>query len=430
MIFEQEKIEGLIAQCRFAEAIAALTVEQADRRTRAGVCAIAGDEPGVARAIDPALLACRNATDVAAHYAAAGIEPGTYDRLAAAVVLAWASDAAGAYATLRAAYDEAFEQRRFHLAVSARERLARHALFFGDLGLAREAIGEAITAAELHGLSRWLLRCTATAARLALEAGDHDAAAARIARGRASAGTPDEIALFAGVGAQLAAELGEGDALAAWTSSEIVDVALRSESLDVVNAATVATLIGAGTSEPDGRLRQAVRRALAQTGPAGAPVLFTTAARYADLEDAQFAVDASAAVFAPNRPYLRAHRLLARAHVLVRTGDRAESIDCAGDAARAFSTMGLRRWTNEAMRLLVSQDASAERRPRARPSSTLTEREEQVAHLIRRGARNREVAMALQISEHTVERHVSSILGRLGLRSRWQIADPRRSEER
>ncbi|MGA9944581.1 MAG: helix-turn-helix transcriptional regulator, partial [Candidatus Cybelea sp.] len=53
----------------------------------------------------------------------------------------------------------------------------------------------------------------------------------------------------------------------------------------------------------------------------------------------------------------------------------------------------------------------------------LTGREEQVAQLIRRGARNREVAAALQISEHTVERHVSSILGRLGLRSRWQIAD-------
>jgi hypothetical protein len=28
-----------------------------------------------------------------------------------------------------------------------------------------------------------------------------------------------------------------------------------------------------------------------------------------------------------------------------------------------------------------------------------------------------------------VERHVSSILGRLGLRSRWQIADARKSEE-
>ena len=88
--------------------------------------------------------------------------------------------------------------------------------------------------------------------------------------------------------------------------------------------------------------------------------------------------------------------------------------------------MGLRRWTNEAMGLLVSQERAPDRRPRGRfPSYALTEREEQVAQLIRRGARNREVAKALQISEHTVERHVSSILGRLGLRSRWQIGAPR-----
>ncbi|MBV8530662.1 MAG: helix-turn-helix transcriptional regulator, partial [Candidatus Eremiobacteraeota bacterium] len=71
-----------------------------------------------------------------------------------------------------------------------------------------------------------------------------------------------------------------------------------------------------------------------------------------------------------------------------------------------------------------------QRRQRGRSrGSALTGREQQVAHLIRRGARNREVALALQISEHTVERHVSSILGRLGLRSRWQIIDPRRSNE-
>ncbi|MEO6835146.1 MAG: helix-turn-helix transcriptional regulator [Candidatus Tumulicola sp.] len=48
-----------------------------------------------------------------------------------------------------------------------------------------------------------------------------------------------------------------------------------------------------------------------------------------------------------------------------------------------------------------------------------------MAHLVRRGASNREVAHTLQISEHTVERHVSSILSRLGLRSRWQIVDAR-----
>ena len=154
------------------------------------------------------------------------------------------------------------------------------------------------------------------------------------------------------------------------------------------------------------------------------------AAQYGDLEEARFGVESLATVFAPNRPYLNAHRLLARAHFLLRCGKLEGWIDCAGDAALAFSAIGLRRWTNEAMRLLVAQVPSGERRPRGRATgSALTGREEQVAQLIRRGARNREVAIALQISEHTVERHVSSILGRLGLRSRWQIADPNKSGE-
>jgi DNA-binding NarL/FixJ family response regulator len=116
--------------------------------------------------------------------------------------------------------------------------------------------------------------------------------------------------------------------------------------------------------------------------------------------------------------------------VLFRGGERAAWIDHAGDAARAFNAMGMRRWMNEAMLLLVRQENESFPRRRGRPmGSALTGREQQVAHLIRRGARNREVAAALQISEHTVERHVSSILGRLGLRSRWQIADPRNASE-
>ncbi|MBV8491475.1 MAG: helix-turn-helix transcriptional regulator [Candidatus Eremiobacteraeota bacterium] len=122
--------------------------------------------------------------------------------------------------------------------------------------------------------------------------------------------------------------------------------------------------------------------------------------------------------------YAEAHHLLARAHLSLREGDRGAGIDSAGDAARAFDAIGLRSWTNEAMLLLVHQDGVADGSPRRRPSAiSLTRREQQVAHLIRRGASNREVARTLQISEHTVERHVSSILSRLGLRSRWQIVD-------
>ena len=155
----------------------------------------------------------------------------------------------------------------------------------------------------------------------------------------------------------------------------------------------------------------------------GAVELLSLAARYGEPDDARLAADALGAFAAPSRKYSKAHALLSRAHVLFRCGERSGGIDHAGDAARAFNAISLRRWMNEAMLLLVRQENKSFPQQRGRPlgSSLYKTREQQVAHLIRRGARNREVASALQISEHTVERHVSSILGRLGLRSRWQI---------
>ncbi len=210
----------------------------------------------------------------------------------------------------------------------------------------------------------------------------------------------------------------------------MLDVALHSEASESAVGATLAILTGGGASPPAVQTTMALRRALLQSDPASAPELLSLTARYGELEEARLAPEALAGVFAPQRAYLHAHQLLSRAYLLMRSGEPMGWVDSASDAARAFNAMGLRRWTNDAMMLLVAQEPVESRRRRGRATgSVLTGREQQVAHLIRRGARNREVALALEISEHTVERHVSSILGRLGLRSRWQIVDPRKESE-
>ncbi|MGB6601780.1 MAG: helix-turn-helix transcriptional regulator [Candidatus Cybelea sp.] len=424
MIFDDQKIEGLIARCRLAEASAMLAMEHGASSLRAAIFALAGDDRALARYVAPELLASKSAAEVAAYHAAMRLEPGAYDYLVAGTVLAWASDGAGACDSFRVAHDRAIAQRRFDLAVAARERLAHHALLFGEIDVARTAIEGAIALAQSHHFASWLLRALAAGASLALDAGDLDRAAELLSRGRAAAGSVEDLALFAATGAQLAVELGDDAKLAEWSSTEMVEIALRCERPETAIAATLAGLIAAGAPAPGEPAAIALRRSLLQAdGPSSTPELFSIAARYGDLDEARFGVDALSAVAAPERPYLRGHRFLARAHFLLRSGERGGWIDCAGDAARAFTAMGLRRWTNEAMGLLVSQEPGGERRTRGRSGSALTGREEQVAQLIRRGARNREVAAALQISEHTVERHVSSSLGRLGLRSRWQIAD-------
>lgn len=62
--------------------------------------------------------------------------------------------------------------------------------------------------------------------------------------------------------------------------------------------------------------------------------------------------------------------------------------------------------------------------PPQRPpiSDPLTEREVEVLRLLARGESNQEIAANLNISEGTVRRHVSSILGKLHLASRTQAA--------
>ncbi len=54
------------------------------------------------------------------------------------------------------------------------------------------------------------------------------------------------------------------------------------------------------------------------------------------------------------------------------------------------------------------------------PIEQLTEREREILRLVVRGASNREIGEALFITEGTVKNHMSSILGKLGVRDRMQ----------
>ncbi len=437
MVTAESAIEQLLVHCRFGAATAALgkrysKQQRSDatfQRFSNGVYALAGDDHTLARHAEPPLLACRTGSDIAAYIAGMPGGAYSYDYLCAAIVSAWNGDAESTYSCLRETHDRAVGEERQYLAVGARRQLAHHALLFGDVAVARGAIDEAIVLAAAHGLGSWLIRCTVAAAQMALDCGDAEYAAALVAQ--AEPGRPEDLVLLAPVRVQLALSSEERAPLRNWPE-KLIDTALYGNSGEALVAATVAGLLANGSVPPPGSpLETALRRAILQSENVTNSIeLFTAAARYGDLDEARFAAEALRAVVAPDRAYVKAHALLARAYLLVRCGERSSSVDHAGDAARAFNTMGLRRWTNEAMLLLVHEEGDADPLQTRRTAGTfLTEREQQVAHLIRRGARNREVAQALGISEHTVERHVSSILSRLGLRSRWQLVEPAESAE-
>ena len=53
---------------------------------------------------------------------------------------------------------------------------------------------------------------------------------------------------------------------------------------------------------------------------------------------------------------------------------------------------------------------------------TLTRREQQIAELVARGLRNRQIAAECGISPETVKRHLASIYGKLATRGRVGLA--------
>jgi DNA-binding NarL/FixJ family response regulator len=66
----------------------------------------------------------------------------------------------------------------------------------------------------------------------------------------------------------------------------------------------------------------------------------------------------------------------------------------------------------------VRGSRAAARGDEGRNLDLLTRREREVADQVARGLTNREVAEAMFLSEKTIERHLSSVFNKLGIRSR------------
>jgi len=63
-----------------------------------------------------------------------------------------------------------------------------------------------------------------------------------------------------------------------------------------------------------------------------------------------------------------------------------------------------------------------EQRPEATTLARLSDRERQIAMLVARGLKNRDIAGELTISENTVKRHLQSIFNKTGTRDRLELA--------
>ena len=115
-------------------------------------------------------------------------------------------------------------------------------------------------------------------------------------------------------------------------------------------------------------------------------------------------------------PLDRARTLLALGVVQRRAKRRSEARKTLGEALAVFERIGAAIWSERAR--IELQRISG----RAATPGALTPAEERVAALVAEGKTNREVGAALFLSDRTVEGHLSRVFGKLGVRSRTELA--------
>jgi predicted ATPase/DNA-binding NarL/FixJ family response regulator len=117
---------------------------------------------------------------------------------------------------------------------------------------------------------------------------------------------------------------------------------------------------------------------------------------------------------------IRDRQALARVVAQARAATSSSSFRSAWQAGRDLAAEEV---ASEALRLVASLSADTDATSAHQTgASDLTLRERQVAELIANGLSNRQIAARLVISERTADRHVSNILGKLGLDRRAQVA--------
>ncbi|HEX2127126.1 MAG TPA: LuxR C-terminal-related transcriptional regulator, partial [Thermoleophilaceae bacterium] len=190
---------------------------------------------------------------------------------------------------------------------------------------------------------------------------------------------------------------------------------LRAAGLELLARAETALGDRVKAAEALEELEEVAR--LMATDPLRAAAAFaagTVAAASGELERARTAFeDATRFCHRSGAPFEAARARLELARVLGYLGRPNDAVREARAAATSLRRIGATLETERADALAVELGGQ----PAAKPSP-LTKRECEVLRLVAEGSTNREIAERLVLSEHTVNRHVTNILAKLGSPSR------------
>jgi DNA-binding CsgD family transcriptional regulator len=114
-------------------------------------------------------------------------------------------------------------------------------------------------------------------------------------------------------------------------------------------------------------------------------------------------------------PFERARTMLAHGSALRRAKQRRAARESLGGALELFERLGALVWAERARSELA-------RVPGRRSGQELTVAEQRIARLVAEGKTNKEVAAELFVAVHTVEAALTRVYGKLGIRSRTELA--------
>ncbi len=195
---------------------------------------------------------------------------------------------------------------------------------------------------------------------------------------------------------------------------------IRHPGLAQHHADLVEAFARSGFAAEAGELCDELDRLVSRTGcpPAIAGVARARLLVCADEEVESVARDVRAHFQQVRSPFERARTLLVLGARRRRVGDRMHARVDLAEAQGEFQRLGAQPWSELAGGELRAAGARMEAGEQV---ATLTGQEMEVARAVGRGLTNREVAASLFLSVKTIERHLTTIYRKLGLRSRAEL---------
>jgi len=335
-----------------------------------------------------------------------------------------------AYENFEQAIESAKGSGKFYQITPTWQHYAHWAGVLGDIRLAKSCLEQAMIVAR-RGNTTWhtsflILAYAGVLFPMGRFEDAHEYLREALAR---DVGTASLEALFAVVGIPLALQVHDEKALIACADYRTIEKAFQSGQPAYIGAIAAAFAQLYAIRKEYRKAGMLLRRALEYVHSANESLTFSVAvARWGALSDIPRArILLERRMQLPHAAVFQAHLALFDAYVARRQRNWADTHTFAADAVERFDALEWHGYADSARSMLpassiMPKPVRYEGKALANFTDVLTEREQRVAELILRGLTNRQIATELLISVHTVDSHVASIMNRLGLRSRYQLA--------